>query len=110
MGPILYTLFTNELPEIIQDNNGPADSNFPGYRLEDEENGSICCFADDSTLTVTDKDHNALTIKLTRKYNSVAQFMVDNRLKMNDDKTHLLVMCTDQTQGQSLSDSQMPSL
>ena len=33
---------------------------------------------------------------MTRKYNTISKFMVDNRLKLNDDKTHLMVMSTSQ--------------
>ena len=71
--------------------------------MEDKTNGSMCCYADDGTLTVTDHDPNALTMKLTRKYNTISQFMVNNRLKLNDEKAHLLVMSTGQTQRQVVS-------
>ena len=32
--------------------------------------------------------------KLTDKYKIISQFLVNNRLKLNDDKTHLMVMTT----------------
>ena len=60
----------------------------------DGKNGSICCYADDSTFTISDPDPGTLTTKLSEKYKNIAEFMVNNRLKLNDDKTHLLVMNT----------------
>ena len=104
LGPLLYTLFTNELPEVIHDQLdqqgvptpelAPEGSSCPAYHISDEENGSICCYADDTTFTTTDTDPVTLTTKLTDKYKVIAQFMVTIRLKLNDDKTHLLVMNT----------------
>ena len=37
-----------------------------------------------------------LSTKLTEKYNVLAEFLTANKLKVNDDKTHLLVMSTSQ--------------
>ena len=62
--------------------------------MSDGKNGSICCYADDSTFTISDPDPGTLTTKLSEKYKNIAEFMVNNRLKLNDDKTHLLVMNT----------------
>ena len=54
----------------------------------------MCCFADDSTYTVAGKTQEELTEKLSQKYTVIADFLTDNKLKVNDDKTHLLVMST----------------
>ena len=102
LGPLFYTLFTNELPEVIHDlplhvpddGEEQGDQVWPAYHVEDEENGAICCYADDTTLSMSHSDPATLSAMLSEKYKLIAQFMVDNRLKLNDDKTHLLVMAT----------------
>ena len=71
------------------------------------EHGSVCCYADDTTFTSSDHDPAALSSKLTDKYKVIAQFMVNNRLKLNDDKTHLLVMATAQARGRLQASSQV---
>ena len=98
LGPIFYTIFTNELPQLVHKVNCPTTC-LPGasiFTIHCQECGSLCCYADDSTITVTARSPAQLTDKLSAKYNAVADFLTDNKLKVNDDKTHLLVMTTRQ--------------
>ena len=102
LGPLFYTLFTNELPEIVTTPTQPQTqehSNFraedqvwPAYHVEGGEDGDISCYADDTTLSMSAQDSATLSAKLSTKFKVISQFMVDNKLKLNDDKTHLLVM------------------
>jgi hypothetical protein len=69
----------------------------PRYHLGDIESGSICCYADDTTLTCIESRPAALSNKLTEKFKIIAEFMRNNRLKLNDEKTHLMVMDTGQS-------------
>ena len=88
LGPLLYTLYTNELPEVLKkatSNNGNAS--------EDQ----ICCYADDTTLTCRSKSPTDLSKNLTEQYGAVHDFMTDNGLKLNDDKTHILVISQKQS-------------
>ena len=85
LGPLLYTIFTNELPEVVLKNGGESDS----AKLERK---SLCCYADDSTLTCIGSDHTNLTQDLSENYKTIADFLANNRLMLNEDKTKLLVM------------------
>ena len=75
---------------------GQEEQGWPAYHLGDADNGSICCYADDTTYSCSSKDPEELSRKLSTRYRMVADYMVNNRLKLNDDKTHLMVMTTSQ--------------
>ena len=98
LGPIYYTIFTNELPQVVHELDCPLHGD-PGasiFTIQCQECGGVCCYADDSTYTVRGRDPADLSEKLSRKYKVVADYLTDNKLKVNDDKTHLLVMTTRQ--------------
>ena len=88
------------MPEVIHDSTDQQELGIhgvegcPAYQGEAGVYGDICCYADDTTLSISSDDPATLSARLTAQYKVVAQFMVDNRLKLNDDKTHLLVMGT----------------
>ena len=92
LGPLLYTIYTNELPSLIYSMEDRE------ITVEPEENegqsGHICCYADDTTMTALSTNHSDLTEKLSQNYEKVSNFMNNNRLKLNDDKSHLLVFNT----------------
>ena len=58
--------------------------------------GGIVTFADDTTATVTDPDPDSLSEKVTAMYSKIAKYLTENRLVVNDGKTHLIVMCSNQ--------------
>ena len=108
LGPILYILFTNELPDTVQDHHVQdgavevhqqqrvEEEDAPPYTMSCTVCGSVCCYADDTTYSCSSKDPEELSRKLSSKYMVVSEYMVNNRLKLNDDKTHLMVMTTSQ--------------
>ena len=60
------------------------------------ECGGLVCYADDSTYTVAAKTADELSVKLSTKFQEMSTYLRDNRLCINTDKTHMLVMCTQQ--------------
>ena len=92
LGPLLYTLFTNELPDVV------------GHSCDQGKSpDSVCCYADDTTLTCVNADHSKLSERLTLQYDRISEFMLDNRLKLNQDKTHLIVITTQNNRQRSQS-------
>ena len=94
LGPLCYILFTNDLPETIFGTSSHV--HFSHLTTHCDDCGGLCCFADDSTFSVASSDQDILERKLNEKYEILANYLGNNRLKLNDDKTHLLVMTTQQ--------------
>ena len=50
LGPLLYTIFVNELPQTLQNSNASEVI----LDQETEKIDKLCCYADDSTLSSSD--------------------------------------------------------
>ena len=74
LGPLFFLIFYNDLP----------------YTL----NCELDVFADDSTLTATSQQVAEIGTELTIEGAKVTQWMLENKLKLNADKTHLLTVGT----------------
>ena len=103
LGPLLYTLFTNELPETIHDHSlerpveaEGAGTGWPTFNLGCKDSGTVTCYADDTTYSYADEDPDSLSQNLSDKYKVMSDFLVSNQLKLNDEKTKLMVMTTSQ--------------
>ena len=79
LGPLCYVLFTNDLPETILDTSSHV--HWSKLTTHCQECGGLCCFADDSTYSVSSQDQDILEQKLNDKYTVMANYLGDNRLK-----------------------------
>ena len=93
LGPLLYTIFTNELPEIVHNHVGHLSH----FQSSCNMCGSLCCYADDSSFSFSSQSIETIQDQLHLKYRDVSEYMVNNRLKLNSDKTHLMLLGTDKT-------------
>ena len=93
LDPLFYIIYTNDLPEVIHN----LDCEFNKLKMNKFNTmcphcGGLVALADDSTVTVTDYNTIGLTEKLTEKYMAVSRYFTANKLKVNDEKTHLVIM------------------
>jgi hypothetical protein len=85
----------NDLPEVVHGHPGEAlHGGHAMFNMMCRGCGGLCCYVDDSTFMYSSSDPACLSSKLSEQYKKLAEYMGDNKLVINDDKTHLLVMGT----------------
>ena len=90
LGPLMYILYTNDIPDLVH--NHPVSFSQPAPYCHDC--GGTVCYVDDSTFSIGHSDPEVLSSTLTEQYQQISKYMAANKLVINDDKTHLLVMGT----------------
>ena len=103
LSPLLYNVFCSDLPEAIFDNHDHDnhDDHEDHEETEQEEYemhvkckqyGKIVCYADDCTYSASHKDPLVLQRKLEIDFTKIKNYMDNNKLFLNSDKTHLLIL------------------
>ena len=77
LGPLLYIIFTNDLPEAVHDH---LSRNNTFYNSNCNACGSICCFADDSTYSKSGKVPEEIQEDIKDKFKTISNYMARNVL------------------------------
>ena len=92
-GPLLWLCFTCDQPDVVHDHEVDAQEAHHGCD-QPLECGEMVGYVDDGAFTYSHRDPAVLSQVLTRKYTMLEDWMSSNKLVVNQDKTHLLVMGT----------------
>ena len=75
LGPLFFLIFFNDLSEVLEN--------------------SMDNYADDTTLTASGSSIYEIETKLTSDCSAVSNWMLQNKLKLNPDKTHATTLSTE---------------
>ena len=95
LGPLFYCIFTNDFPEVVHQPGCSTQrqiNNSVMFNLYCLECGGVTVYADDSTYSASNKDCEVLLGKMETKFQVMADYLTANRLKVNSDKTHVMLM------------------
>ena len=112
-GPILWLIFTCDQPDVIHDHpvsrhrvDRGCNRTAAGLRVQDEviagdvpgqalgDCGEMVGYVDDGAYSYAHPNPAVLSQVLTAKYNLLEDWMNSNKLVINPDKTHLMVMAS----------------
>ena len=85
---LLYLVYTNDLPDVIHSH--PV--NYQEPEVHCKEDGTMVNFVDDGTAYVADISPAVISQKLSDHYSLIENYMHSNKLVINSDKSHLIVM------------------
>ena len=97
-GPLLWLAFTCDQPDVVHDHpvthsdlhRGCPAKKYPN--VEEKNCGELVGYVDDGAYSFAHRDPAIVSTVLTEKYDKLEDWMNTNKLVINADKTHLLVM------------------
>ena len=89
LGPLLFLLFLNELPDIVKDDHAEETE-----ASEIPNENDVIIYADDNTPITADKDPLRLQEKIQDEANIVTGWFLKNDMICSSDKTKLLIIGT----------------
>ena len=89
LGPLLFLLFINELPEVVKVTNDEGEP-----ETEPDPNAEVIVYADDNTPFTADKKPEVLQAKIQHEADIVSSWFQKNYMVVSSDKTKLMVVTT----------------
>ena len=91
-GPILWLLFTCDQPDVIHNHSIDRKAPDRGCSTGDGECGLLVGYVDDGAYSYAHADPTVLSNVLSEKFERQVDWMNGNKLVINPDKTHLMVL------------------
>ena len=104
LGPLLYSIFTNEITEAVTYPNCQDKVHKDRSKLfcnDCKTCGSVTQYADDATYVVANRKRELNQTKLTDNISRLKTFLNSNELTINMDKTHLMEIMIKQKRGRT---------
>ena len=102
LGPLLFSVFTNELSTVIKDPDCPNtrhQDNSKLFGINCDLCGKNFQYADDTTYHFASKSRDKNQKKLVHNLHKLADFLTANQLAINMDKTHIEEVMIKQKRG-----------
>ena len=99
-GPLIWLCFTCDQPDVVHDHPVDGQDLHRGCQAHAEgqvdqaECGELVGYVDDGAYSFAHSDPTVLSRVLTEKYNVLEDWMNNNKLVINPDKTHMMVIGT----------------
>ena len=95
LGPILYVLYVNELPSLMNDENCEDEAHVRNDESELFTENCVTCgqmptYADDSTVMITTKNRFVTQERIIVIINRVKNFLASNSLSLNLGKSEIV--------------------
>ena len=89
-----YNINDDSYDNINEDNIEIVENEENRINLSCKKCGKLVCYADDCTYSASHKNPIILKGKIEAAFFKIKQYMDNNKLFLNSDKTHLLIMCS----------------
>ena len=91
-------MFPLNFPEVVHQDNcqNNGEDHIIKFNTICTECGGLCCYADDSTYIFGAETTEDLSTQLEDKFKLMSNYLTENRLCINSDKTHIVNMSTRQ--------------
>ena len=100
LGPLMYILYINELPNILKNpetcKNSAHEKHIELFGKNCKECGEIPCYADDATVVMSSSSRKENQEKIVKNLKKISEFLTANELVINEDKTTITEVMTRQ--------------